>query len=85
MARCLKGGQPSCVTPRHPVSDDLPFERDYQFGRRVLLCSCSLGRSAESSQCKWLGVISSCGTDPCCTGLLEKYLLVNRSGGCGDG
>lgn len=30
----LKGRQPSCITPRCPVSDDLKFGRDCQLGQR---------------------------------------------------
>lgn len=32
--KVLRGRQPSRVTPRHLVSDDLQFERDYQVGEK---------------------------------------------------
>lgn len=66
------------------ISDYLEFGRDCQQGEKGSYAAALLGRTAASSQCKQLGIIS-CRTDVCCTGLLEKYLSVNRSRDVGIG
>lgn len=65
------------------ISDDLKLGGTVSKGKGVL-CSCSPGQDCRiiPEQAVWC---HSCRPDLCCTGLLEKYLSVNKSRDVGIG
>lgn len=82
MARAAEGEVASLCDA---ISDDLNFGGTVSKGKEVL-CSCSSGEDCRIIPVQAAGC-HSCRTDLCYTGLLEKYLSVNKSrdvgiGGC---
>lgn len=82
MARAAEGEVASLCDA---ISGDLKFGETVSKGKGAL-CSCFSGQDGRIIPVQVAGC-HSCRTDLCCTGLLEKYLSVNKSrdvgiGGC---